>query len=280
MKNHFLENVQEGKHQWWRYLLTLIFMILCAGIFIVIFANIVMPIVKANFEKTPFSKLFVILINLSGTFGALLSGLWFMNNKLHNRNFTSLIHCEKNKSKFSVKFWILGFLLWCPLIIALSFLFQYQDFERFLSYNFSYYHVLVLFFIGLICIGIQSTAEEIIFRGYALQGMSLRLKNILILALVNSLVFALAHLGYGIQSLIESFIFGLAFTYIVLNTKRIELAAGAHSANNLILILFFPPDFEKLSQFQWAVDWLGLAAFIFAIIVLYFLVRIMFTREK
>jgi erythromycin esterase-like protein/membrane protease YdiL (CAAX protease family) len=276
MKNDFLENASLGKNEWWRYVLTILVMVLFAGLFTVIFGKLVMPIVKANFEKTPFTETLVTQISLGGTFAALLLGLWLMINKLHNRSFATLIY---DKSKFSWKLWFFGFLAWSPMLILLSFLFQYQDFNRFLSFGFSLSQIFFLFFVGIICLGIQSTAEEIIFRGYALQGMSLKLKSSLLLALVNALVFASLHLGYGFQSLIESFVFGVVFTLIVLRIKRIEFAAGAHTVNNLILLLFFPPDQEKFTQFQWAIDWPGLVAFIISISLFYFLVLAFFNRK-
>ena len=276
MKNNFLENASLGKNEWWRYVLTILVMVLFAGLFTVIFGKLVMPIVKLNFEKTPFSETLVTVMGLGGTFAALLLGLWLMINKLHKRSFATLIH---DNSKFSWKLWFLGFLAWSPMLILLSFIFQYQDFNRFLSLSFSLPQIFFLFLVGIICLGIQSTAEEIIFRGYALQGMSLKLKNSLLLALVNALVFASLHLGYGFQSLIESFVFGVVFTLIVLRIKRIEFAAGAHTVNNLILLLFFPPDQEKLTQFQWAIDWPGLVAFIIGISLFYFLVLAFFNHK-
>ncbi|MFN7611025.1 MAG: type II CAAX prenyl endopeptidase Rce1 family protein, partial [bacterium] len=224
----------------------------------------------------PFSETLVTLMGLGGTFAALLLGLWLMINKLHKRSFATLIH---DKSKFSWKLWFLGFLLWSPMLILLSFIFQYQDFNRFLSLSFSLPQIFFLFFVGIICVGVQSTAEEIIFRGYALQGVSLKIKRTLFLVIINSLIFALLHFGYGFQSLLEAFVFGVFFTLIVLRIKRIEFAAGAHTVNNLILLLFFPPDQEKFTQFQWAIDWPGLVAFIISISLFYFLVLAFFNRK-
>jgi erythromycin esterase-like protein/membrane protease YdiL (CAAX protease family) len=276
MKSNFIENASLGKNEWWRYALTILVMVLFAGLFTVIFGKFVMPIVKLNFEKTPFSETLVTLMGLGGTFAALLLGLWLMINKLHKRSFATLIH---DKSKFSWKLWFLGFLLWSPMLILLSFIFQYQDFNRFLSLSFSLPQIFFLFFVGIICVGVQSTAEEIIFRGYALQGVSLKIKRTLFLVIINSLIFALLHFGYGFQSLLEAFVFGVFFTLIVLRIKRIEFAAGAHTVNNLILLLFFPPDQEKFTQFQWAVDWLGLFAFIISISLFYFIVLAFFNRK-
>jgi membrane protease YdiL (CAAX protease family) len=277
MKNDFLENASLGKNEWWRYILTILVMIIFAGLFTVIFGKLVMPIVKSNIEKTPFSETLVTLMSLGGTFAALLLGLWLMVNRLHKRPFTTLIH---DKSEFSWKLWCLGFFAWSPIIIVLSFLFQYIDFERFLSLNISISQMLILLLVGLITIGIQSTAEEIIFRGYALQGISLKMKSIWLLVIINSLIFALLHLGWGFQSLIESFVFGIVFTYIVLDTKRIEFVAGAHTVNNLLFFLFFQPENEKLTHFQWTIDWFELGTFLTFIVVFYFLMRTFFKKKN
>lgn len=278
MKNNFLENAQMGKNEWWRYLLTIVVMVLFASIFTVAFAKGIMPLVKANFEKTSFAETIVNFIMIFITFGTALLGLAVMVSKLHKRSFATLLHY---KSNFSWKLWFLGFLSWLPFILGLSFLTGYDGFERFQAQNYSLVQLVIVFLVGLFSVGIQSTAEEILFRGYLLQGMSLKIKKIMLLVSINSLVFALMHMGYGFDSLIQSFAFAVVFALVVLHNKRIEFSAGAHTVNNLIILVFFPmEDTKEMSQFNWEIDWLGLVYFLVAITVFYLLVRYFMKSEE
>lgn len=98
--------------------------------------------------------------------------------------------------------------------------------------------------LAVIFIPIQTSAEEVFFRGYLLQWMGLRLKNKWILAFLNGLLFFLPHtanpemdanfllvgLGY--------FVFGFVFTLLTVQDNGMELALGVHAANNLFIVLF------------------------------------------
>jgi len=98
--------------------------------------------------------------------------------------------------------------------------------------------------VALILLPIQTSAEELFFRGYLLQWMGLRLKNKWILAFINGVLFFLPHainpemttnavlvgLGY--------FAFGFFLALITLQDNGLELALGAHAANNLFTALF------------------------------------------
>jgi len=276
MKNKFLENASQGKNEWWRYLLTVVVMIVCAGLFSLTFAKVVMPQVKSHFQKTPFIELLVTQIALLGTFLFILFGLSIMIKKIHKRNFTTLLSVRQ---KFSWKLWWSGFILWAPFIILLSFTFNYNDFERFLSYRFSNAQIGYLLLVGLLCIGVQSTTEEILFRGYALQGISRKINKKMLLVSLNSLIFGLLHMGYGFESLIESFAFGLIMSLIVIHIERIEFVSGVHTANNLILISFFPPKLDELNRFQWSINWLSVVTFLSLIFVFYIFVKTLFIRK-
>lgn len=271
MKNIYLDNVFLGKNEWWRYVLTVLAMFVSAGLFMVISTKGIMPFVKTNFEKTPFTENIINFIMLLGSFGAVLIGLAFMINRLHQRSFVTLLYC---KSKFSWKLWFFGFLAWLPIVFGLSLFTNYSNFEQFHTQNFSIVQVVILFLIGLVAVGIQSTTEEIVFRGYFLQGMSLKLKNTMLLVGVNSLIFALLHMGYGFQSLIESFVFGFVFSLVILQNKRIEFSAGMHTVNNLVFFIFFPMDKKELNQFFWEINLLSLGAFLVVIGLFYVLVRV------
>ncbi len=99
-------------------------------------------------------------------------------------------------------------------------------------------------FLALILIPIQTSAEELFFRGYILQGVGLRLRNIWILSAISGFLFMVPHflnpeaaVNYGLMGFYYFFI-GAAMAYVTLRDGRLELALGLHAANNLFSALF------------------------------------------
>ena len=97
--------------------------------------------------------------------------------------------------------------------------------------------------LGLILIPIQTSAEELFFRAYILQGVGLRQRNIWVLSVISGVLFGLPHLlnpeasiNYPLMGLYY-FGFGFMLAFITLRDGRLELALGAHAANNLFSIL-------------------------------------------
>ena len=99
-------------------------------------------------------------------------------------------------------------------------------------------------FLALILVPIQTSAEEFFFRGYILQGVGLRVRNIWILTIVSGVLFMVPHLlnpeasvNYALMG-VYYFSMGAFLAYITLRDGRLELALGVHAANNLFSTLF------------------------------------------
>jgi membrane protease YdiL (CAAX protease family) len=98
-------------------------------------------------------------------------------------------------------------------------------------------------FLAIILIPIQASAEELFFRGYILQGIGLRLRNIWILSAISGFLFMVPHflnpearVNYGLMGFYYFFI-GSVMAYVTLRDERLELALGLHTANNLFSAL-------------------------------------------
>jgi len=98
-------------------------------------------------------------------------------------------------------------------------------------------------FLALIFIPIQTSAEELFFRGYILQEIGLHWKNIWVLSIISGLLFGLPHLlnpeasvNYPLLGFYY-FAFGFCLAVITLRDGRLELALGAHAANNLFSVI-------------------------------------------
>jgi uncharacterized protein len=94
--------------------------------------------------------------------------------------------------------------------------------------------------LALVLTPIQATAEEVFFRGYLVQGASLISSNFLFLALISGTLFMLPHLlanpevdaGF-LPVALYYFGFGAFLVWVSLRDGTLELAIGAHAANNL-----------------------------------------------
>jgi membrane protease YdiL (CAAX protease family) len=264
MNSSFLENVTLGTHKWWQYVLSIL-----STVAVIVAINMlirqVLPSIKSLFPDNDFGKnLFTFSLVLL-IFGVAVLAFLFTASKLHQRAKMSFI---ANQSEFSWKMYFIGFLAWGTLLFIGLLISDYQKFEVFLA-NFNASHFLVLLLLGFVAIGIQSFFEELLVRGYFLQSLHLRIKNIAMLIFINGLIFGVLHFGYGIESFLSSWIFGIAFAIIVMLQNRIEFVAGAHNANNLLLSLVFLDLSEATNEkFSWAINWVDFSLHILALLLL------------
>ena len=93
--------------------------------------------------------------------------------------------------------------------------------------------------LAIVLTPMQATAEEVFFRGYLVQGASLISSNFLFLAGISGALFMLPHLanpgldaGFLLVALYH-FGFGAFLAWVSLRDGTLELAIGAHAANNL-----------------------------------------------
>ena len=198
-------------------------------------------------------NLLLFLLLLPSVFSLL--GLWFVVKKIH---FRSLISIMTSRKKIDFKRFKFGFILWSIisiLIFSLEILIHPADYE----FNFNYFKFFVLFLISIIMIPVQSILEELIFRGYLMQGFTVFFKNRIMPLFATSIIFGLLHIlnpeiqkiGYGL--LIYYIGTGIFFGIVTLMDEGVELSSGFHASNNLVASLLVTADwtaFETYSIFK------------------------------
>ncbi len=109
-----------------------------------------------------------------------------------------------------------------------------------------------LVLVVLALVWVQTTAEELFFRGYLMQWVSLASRRKVVIALASAVLFTVPHLSnpevtsqLGLEALVMSSIyfatgFGLGWVSAVSGT--IELAVGAHWVNNVVSFLLVAPE--------------------------------------
>lgn len=95
---------------------------------------------------------------------------------------------------------------------------------------------------GLLLIPLQTTAEEVFFRGYLLQASYRWTRKPLLLCALSGLLFLLPHLGnieasHGWAAWTQWAVMGAFLAALTLRTRSLDLAIGVHAANNLAAFL-------------------------------------------
>ena len=252
----YLELARQGRNDWWRYLISfpailVIWLFVGAIPVIALMAYVSMDGESAtNFTGTGFVGVPVILeflITMS-TFIPLLAATFLAVRFIHIRSLKTLFTAKSHICWGRI---FAGAAVWMLIAALLSVIesFLYPD-----RYVLTFQPVTLLIFavFALILVPIQTSAEEFFFRGYLLQWMGLRLKNIWLLSLLNGALFFLPHVANpemannSVFVGLGYFVMGFFCALITLQDQGIELALSLHAANNLFAVLFANYDVTAL----------------------------------
>ena len=179
------------------------------------------------------------------TFVFAFIGLYLVVEKLHLQKFISII-TSRERLDWSRIF--VSFGLWLIISVILFFAsFFYDSSEIVLQFNLIPFAILCV--ITLILMPIQTTAEELLFRGYLMQGFYNLSLNKWFPLLMTSLIFGTMHImnpeveKIGYLILVYYIGTGLFLGIITLMDEGTELALGFHAANNIIASLLITTDY-------------------------------------
>jgi len=82
-------------------------------------------------------------------------------------------------------------------------------------------------------LGVQTFAEEFIFRGYMTQAFLHWVKKPVIASVLSGLLFGAFHIPNGIPQAIAATVFGMASAYIAIRTGSLAATYGIHLVNNI-----------------------------------------------
>ncbi len=251
---NFIQQAYKGRTEWYWYLITF-FIISIFWQFIGVIPLSVAAFLKAGSmdkfmeaAKDAFATvglnsnlyLFLVLLTLIMGLVGLLIGIKFIHNRLIRTVVTS-----RNKIDWKRVFYAFG--LWFSISVVIITIGIFLDPEN-LIWNFKPIPFLILVLISLLFIPLQTSFEELLFRGYLMQGLGVLAKNRWIPLLVTSLIFGLLHganpevekLGRGIMVFYIGT--GLLFGITTLMDEGTELALGLHAANNIVAAIFVTTD--------------------------------------
>jgi membrane protease YdiL (CAAX protease family) len=194
------------------------------------------PNILFNPEKIGINKSLLLAL-MMGMFVFTLLFLWLALKFVQKKPLSS-IATGFEKIRWNRYFFSFG--IWAVLILVLtlvSYLTSPEEIElRFDAGNFA-----ILLVVAIIFIPIQTATEELIFRGYLMQGFGLAFKNGIMPLIITSVLFGLMHASnpeakaHGLLIMMPYYIFFGAFLGVLtLLDEGAELAMGIHCANNLM----------------------------------------------
>jgi phytanoyl-CoA hydroxylase len=242
----YLALADAGRNAWWRYLL---------GITVIAASWLIgggfMYGLALNAPLGPVTE----FVALNASILMLLLGVVSVVTVIHRRPWRTLVtpyaRIDWRRIAQGAAVWV-ALSLACSLIEHLLYPGRYLwslDLARWLPFALA----------ALLLTPLQCAAEELVFRGYVLQGLGRFLRNPVMLALLSSVIFTVPHLynpevaAYGLAIMAANyFVMGLFLAGVTLRDGRLELAIGAHAGNNLLLALVVSYDdsvFETESVF-------------------------------
>jgi membrane protease YdiL (CAAX protease family) len=246
----FFKNAAKGRQSWYLYLVTVILVSLAY-----ILGQMPMTLVLMNqmqrhpeigsdalleFQANPdFTRFYLdtntgfILLLLIFLFALL--GLFIGVRYIHGRPFRSLISWTE-KIDWKRILWSFG--IWVLLTLIFEWVFFVADQDNY-EYTPPDTSFLWLILISLFILPIQTSFEELLFRGYAMQGIGWHFRKKWLALLVTTVLFVLVHSmnpeieKYGLFNMLPYYLIaGVFLGYITIMDGRLELALGVHAATN------------------------------------------------
>jgi membrane protease YdiL (CAAX protease family) len=246
--SNYLEVARTGKNDWWRYVIS--FPAILATWLIVGSVPLFFLIAYVQMDENPATDVTVsgfsgipllveFLVTMSSFIPFILATLLAVRF-IHDRPVQTLITGEP-RIRWNRIF--VGGGIWFAIVALIATVESLLHPGRYVL-TFQPGELLVFVIFALVLIPIQTSAEEVFFRGYLLQWIGLRLKNKWVLSVLNGLLFFLPHTAnpeMAVDSTLVGlgyFVFGFVFTLVTVQDNGMELALGVHAANNLFIALF------------------------------------------
>lgn len=242
----FIQQAYKGENNWWAYLATIFTMffgwqligiipLVAVAFFYSEDMNEFSSAALDNFMSLGINSNVYLFLMIFTFFVGLLS-LLFGVKYIHKRKIISVI-TSRNKIDWSRVLY--AFLVW-GIIGLVTFFIDYFMYPNDYVLNFKPMQFFILVIVSFLFLPLQTTMEEVLFRGYLMQGFGTWFKNSFVALFITSVIFGLLHganpevekLGWivMIYYIGTGFVLGI-FT---LMDEGIELSLGFHAANNII----------------------------------------------
>ncbi len=241
----YVEAARRGKHRGWRYLLGLVVILFSWLVVGSVASALVAFAIDGQAGFAAFRRGDLAALGSVGSFVVIMAGFPFLLggtllavSLIHRRYPLTLVTAREKISWRRVG---QGFVAWFVPFCLIGGLGQYLFYPDSFSFNSDLTTFLLFVPLALVLTAIQTTTEELFFRGYIVQGTSVIWANRVFLAIAAAVIFTLPHLlnpeaqaGGWLTVFFGYFLGpGLVWTVVSLIDGTTELAIGVHFANNI-----------------------------------------------
>ena len=246
---NFIQQAYKGKNEWYHYLFTILLMVVgwqIVGIIPLTVVAIFHSKDLTDFQRAGANNFMGLGIDANLYLFLMIFmfavGLWFLFlgiRYLHKRHIQTVITSRK---AIDWKRFFYAFSLWF-VVVTILLVVDYWGHPQDFVWNFNPVPFLILVLISFLFMPFQTSFEEVLFRGYLMQGLGILARNRWVPLVFTSVVFGLLHsfnpeikkLGYEIMAFYigTGFLFGIT----TLMDEGLELTLGLHAANNIAAAL-------------------------------------------
>ncbi|QQS66241.1 MAG: CPBP family intramembrane metalloprotease [Chlorobiota bacterium] len=284
---NFISNSKYQKNKAGWYLLGTITYLIFSGVIMALPLYFIMNYYEvSSFSlNKPLIESLNLLIGIVFSFLGGIIGLKLMFKYIHKSTLQNIISTS-NKIRINRIVW--GFVILFSFNIMtdiINYLFNPDDYQ---FLGLSSFRV-IMFFAFLILIPIQAGAEELLCRGYLMQGIFRTTKSVWTSIILQSLIFALLHsanpevLKFNPIYIYLSYIStGIFFGLLTIFDNGIELAIGMHAASNIysLSIINYKNSAIPTNSFFNAIEinpqysfYLGILSYVLILVICYYLFK-------
>ncbi|WP_196890329.1 CPBP family intramembrane glutamic endopeptidase [Aureivirga marina] len=290
---NFIQTGKLGKNEWWRYVATILIVML--GTQLGSIPLVIVAFIEAgdfqnfsnaavdNFASLDINKnVYLILMLITFIVGLLL--LWFCIKFIHQKTMTSIITARK---KMDWKRFFFGAGIWGIITIITISIGIFLAPENY-TWNFQAGPFFILLIISILLIPLQTSLEELLFRGYLMQGLGILSKSPFFALIITSVIFGLLHIANPEVDKVGNLIMvyyigtGLFFGIVTLMDNGTELALGMHAINNILASVYVTANWTVFQTDALFVDnaepSLGIDTFL-PVFILYPLLLFIFSKK-
>lgn len=250
MSNAFLDAAGQGQNEWWRYALNVAW-VLFATLFLgaIPLGVLLVVLMLDNDPATTFNATTGALSGVLPALGLALNLLPFVAGLAALLGGVALLHRRSPRTLVTPGRPIAwgrvaqGAGVWVALVVGMSVV-EALLFPGRYAFTPNLGQLLPFAVVALLLLPLQTSAEELFFRSYLLQGAGRLTRNPVALSALSGLAFALPHAANPEVAVsfwpVMGFYFllGAVLAALTLRTESAELALGVHAGNNLFTALF------------------------------------------
>ena len=250
----YIQQAFKSLHEWWRYIVGLILIVIASQIGTVpLVIAVVLKVLAEGGSLSSIQDQSVLLTTLESnltlflmllSFAIGLLAVYLVTKYLHRQPFIQLTTSRK-KIDWGRVFFGFGLIAATTIIMTLI---DYNNNPEGYVLQFELVPFLILALIAIVMVPLQTSFEEYLFRGYLMQGIGVLAKNKWLPLVITSVIFGALHYANPevgkMGNIIMVFYIGTGFFLgiMTLMDEGMELALGFHAGNNLIAALLVTAD--------------------------------------